>query len=82
MTLEGGAMREDKAERFKRIAGARTQRVIERARILSNCSNATHYEWSTEQLDKIFGAIDEAVKQARRRFERSKPEPPFTLEGT
>lgn len=60
---------EQKASRFKRIAAPRTQRVIERLHVLSNCSNSQFYEWTPEQIDTIFRAIEKATSDARARFE-------------
>jgi hypothetical protein len=63
---------ETRAERFKRLATQRTNAVMKRLRILGNCSNRQPYEYTKEDIDKIFAAIDRAVKETRARFRFSK----------
>lgn len=59
---------ETPAERFKRLATLRTNTVLKRLRILGNCSNRQVYEYTKEDIDKIFAAIDQAVKEAKSKF--------------
>lgn len=71
---------ESKRDRFVRIAARRTQHVMERLRILGNCSNRTVYEYTPEDVEKIFGAIQEEIAEARRRFQdRKRKRDDFTL---
>jgi hypothetical protein len=65
---------ERKEERFKRIARRRVQRVIDSIRSLSQCSNKRMYEWSDEQLNKIWGAIDKELETCKVAFESAEPE--------
>lgn len=59
---------ETPAERFKRLATIRTNSVLERLRVLGNCSNRQVYEFTKEDIDKIFAAIDQAVKETKSKF--------------
>jgi hypothetical protein len=59
---------ESKSERFKRLAERRTRRILNEIRILSNLSNKSLYEFSPEQLKKIFAAIRESIGEAEARF--------------
>ncbi len=71
---------ESKRDRFVRIAARRTQHVLERLRILSNCSNRGVYEYSPEDIEKIFNTIQEELGLTRRQFEdRNKKRSEFTL---
>lgn len=63
---------ENKSERFRRLAEKRTRRVLEDMRILSNLSNKGLYDYSPEQLRKVFGAIKEALTKAEVRFKGGK----------
>ena len=63
---------ETRAERFKRLAAQRTNLVIKRLRILGNCSNRQAYEYTKEDIDRIFAAIDRAVKETKARFRFSR----------
>jgi hypothetical protein len=43
--------------------------VLDRIRVLSNCSNPYAYEYSDEDVREIFATIDQALKKARGKFE-------------
>lgn len=55
-------------EKFKRIASARTQKIIDMVDLLSNCSNPYIYEYSQEEVNKIFNAIETELKIAKEKF--------------
>lgn len=60
--------KETPAERFRRIASARTNKVLEALRILGNCANKQNYEYTKKEVEKIFSAIERAVKETRALF--------------
>jgi DNA polymerase IIIc chi subunit len=60
---------ETKRQAFVRLATKRTNNILERIRILSNCANSNAYEYSDEDVRKIFSAIDEELRIARSRFQ-------------
>jgi len=60
--------KETKEERFKRIAEKRVQNIIHAIRNLSGLSNKKVYEWKTEQLEKIWKAIDKEVENCKDSF--------------
>jgi hypothetical protein len=62
---------ETKQDRFLRVAERRTNNVLYRLRVLSNCANRHTYEYSDEDVRKIFDAIDKELKIARSKFETS-----------
>ena len=53
---------------FKRLASQRTTAVLERLRILGNCSNRQLYEYSDEDVRKIFSAIAAEMKAVKAKF--------------
>lgn len=59
---------ETPAERFKRLATLRTNSVLNRLRVLGNCSNTRIYEYTKEDIYKIFAAIERAVKETKAKF--------------
>ena len=65
-------MQESKHDRFVRVAERRTNDVLERIRILSNCSSTGNYEYSEKEVAKIFGEIDRALRMARGKFQGEK----------
>lgn len=67
-------------EKFKRIASNRTQKIIDMIRLLGNCGNGYVYDYSKEEVDKIFSAIEAELKDARKKFDSSpKKNDKFTL---
>ncbi len=61
-----------KSERFKRLASKRTNEVLDKMRILGNCSDRRSYSYSEEEIDKIFKAIDEQSKIIKAKFKKPK----------
>ena len=60
--------KETNRERFIRIAEKRTQRIIDQLELLGNCSNPYNYEYSSKDVDKMFGAIEAALKDCRSKY--------------
>lgn len=59
---------EDKRSRFKRLGALRTNTVLKRLKVLGNCSNRSVYDYSEEDIAKIFSEIDKAVKETKSKF--------------
>lgn len=74
--------RETKREKFVRLAETRTNKIIDMLQLLGNCSNSSAYDYSQEDVDKIFYAIESEVKEARKKFNKieSKKSTRFTLD--
>ncbi len=60
--------KETNRERFIRIAEARTQKIIDMIELLSNCSNKYNYEYTQKDVDKMFCAIETALKASKAKF--------------
>ena len=60
--------RENRSERFKRLATKRTNDIVKKIHLLGNCSNRSSYDYTEQQVGKIFSAIEKEVKQAKARF--------------
>jgi len=59
-------------ERFKRLATSRTNAVLDKLRIIGNLSNRQLYDYSEEDVEKIFSAINKQVREIRAKFGSSK----------
>ena len=57
-----------KQERFKRLATQRTNAVLQKIKVLSNCSNRSAYEYTEEDINKIFLEIERRVREAKAKF--------------
>lgn len=69
--LEKRRNMETKNDRFVRIAEARTNKIIDMIRLLGNCSNKATYDYSKEDVRKIFTTIENELKTARAKFDSS-----------
>lgn len=65
--------------RFKRIAAKRTNEIIHKIQLLGNCSNRSAYDYSEEQINKIFSAIEKVTKEAKSRFSYTQKKKEFKL---
>ena len=61
-------MSDSKREAFQRLAEKRTNAALEKIRVLSNCANPYAYEYTEEDVKKIFGAIEQELKIAKTKF--------------
>lgn len=66
-------------DRFKRLATDRTNTILQRIKILGNCSNRQAYEYTEEEINKIFSEIDRAVKETKMKFHFSSKKREFKL---
>jgi hypothetical protein len=62
------ARSETKKDAFRRLAAQRTNAVLERIRILGNCANSQLYEYTEEDVRKIFAAIERELRTVKARF--------------
>ena len=63
-------IQESKRDKFKRLAEARTNRIIDTLQLLGNCSNTSAYEYTPEDIDQIFQAIELEVRECKKRFSK------------
>ena len=63
---------ETNRERFIRIAESRTQKIIDMLELLGNCSNPYSYEYTQKDVDKMYGAIEAALKESKARYNEPK----------
>lgn len=68
------ASNETKRERFVRLAEARTNKILDMLKLLGNCSSKSNYEYSDEDVKKIFAAIERETKNAKAKFYGSDPQ--------
>ena len=61
-------------QRFLRVASKRTNAVLEKLRLLGNCSNRRLYRYTEKEIDKIFTAIIKETREIRLKFNAKKKE--------
>lgn len=64
--------KDTKKERFKRLAVYRTNEVLKRLKVLGNCANRSAYEYSEEEINKIFSEIEKRVREIKAKFHFNK----------
>lgn len=70
----------DRQENFKRIAESRTNKIISSISLLGNLSNRSYYDYTQEQIESIFDAIQEELDKQRNRFsDKDEPKKKFRL---
>jgi len=76
MTTEKQVKRpnETPKERFKRLATKRTNEVLRKLKVLGNCANKQVYEYTKEDINKIFSTIHQKVKEIEGKFRTSDEE--------
>jgi len=62
-------MKNSKRERFEKIATNRVQIILDTMTRLGNCSNSNNYEYNKEDVEKIFKAIKEKVRETEILFQ-------------
>ena len=60
--------KESKRERFIRLAEARTNKLLEMMRLLGNCSSKSNYDYTDEDVKKIFTALEKELKNTKNKF--------------
>ena len=70
-TLENEATsaKESKRIRFVRLAESRTNKILHMIGLLKNCSNRNNYEYTEEDVEKIFSVIEQALDEAKESFQ-------------
>ena len=58
-----------KRDRFIRLAESRTNKILNTIRLLKNCSNRNNYDYTEEDVEKIFSVIEQALDEARQSFQ-------------
>lgn len=61
----------EKKERFKRVAGNRVSKTLQDIRSLSKCSNRNNYEYSEQDVSKMLKAIRDELKIMETLYRRN-----------
>ena len=67
--LRGNRIMDNKKDNFKRIAEKRTNKIIESISKLQNLTNTSFYEYTDEQIEAIFDAIQKELDNQKKIFE-------------
>jgi hypothetical protein len=76
-------VRDADRQKFVRLAGARVSRTLKDIQLIGNLSNRSNYDYTDDDMDKIFKALNQEIAACKKRFELSKRKAeagPFTLD--
>ncbi len=69
---------ESKSDKFRRIGSRRVQNVLDKMRLLGNCSSR-EYEYTDDQVEKMFLTISEELDRVKALFKGAPDTSQFTL---
>ncbi len=55
-------------DNFRRLAEARTNQVLRRLKILGNCANRSSYDYSEQEVNKIFSEVEKKLREVKNKF--------------
>lgn len=58
----------EKREKFVKLAESRVNKTLKDVQLIGNLSNRSAYEYSDEDIRKIFKALQESLDKAKQRF--------------
>jgi len=59
---------ETKHDKFVRLAEYRTNEILNRIKILGNCANRSVYDFSLEEINRIFSEIEKNLRETKSMF--------------
>jgi hypothetical protein len=65
-------VREIDRQRFVQLAQARVNRTLKDIQLIGNLSNRSNYDYTDEDVEKIFKALNQEIASCRKRFELSR----------
>tara|TARA_A100000164_G_C21748907_1_gene696021 strand:+ start:21 stop:281 length:261 start_codon:yes stop_codon:yes gene_type:complete len=63
--------KETKSASFMKLAEKRTNSTLKSLDLIANLSNKYYYEYSQDQVDKIFSALKERLNEAEEAFRKA-----------
>jgi len=60
---------ENKHDNFRRICQPRVQKAAKAISLIGNCSDSARYEYSREEVDKMFNYLQKSLDDARAKFD-------------
>ncbi len=76
-------VREEDRAKFVKLASARVNKALKDIQLIGNLANRSNYDYTDEDVAKIFKALNEEMSACKKRFELSSKKggaTKFTLE--
>jgi hypothetical protein len=71
--------RTEDREKFKKLASSRVSGALKAIQLIGNLSNRSNYDYSDEDVAKIFKALQDELSACRKRFELASKKHVFAL---
>lgn len=62
---------ETKEEKFKRLSAQRVQKAAKYISALGNLANKSSYDYTEQDIEKVFGYLQKQLDDAKAKFEKS-----------
>lgn len=63
---------EGRRDKFKRLATQRVNNALKQIELIGNLGNKSNYDYTEEDIRKIFSELDKALRETRSKFNRRK----------
>jgi DNA-binding transcriptional regulator GbsR (MarR family) len=64
--------KEDKNLKFKRVATKRVNDILKKFDLLENCANKSHYNYTNDEVNKIFKTLEKRLKEVKASYKLEK----------
>ena len=71
----------DKRENFLRLAEARMEKALKSISLLGNLSNRSYYEYTNEEVEAMFSALEDMIAEVRSEFVSKKKAIKFSFKN-
>ena len=65
-------VRQTDRQKFVQLAEARVNRTLKDMQLIGNLSNRSNYDYTDEDVERIFKALNQEIAACKKRFELSK----------
>lgn len=65
-------VRENDRQKFVSLANSRVNRALKDIQLIGNLSNRSNYDYTIEDVNKIFKALNKAIQDCKNRFDETK----------
>ncbi len=72
-------MKETPRDKFTRLATNRVNNALKYIQLIGNLSNRSNYDYSNEDIEKIYATLGEELRKSKQRFSTKQSNKKFEL---
>ena len=65
-------VRENDREKFVSLANSRVNKALKDIQLIGNLSNRSNYDYTADDVNQIFKALNKAIQDCKNRFDETK----------